>query len=112
MIEEPVVAPQVVVHPEPPQNLRVIQPAVSFVLEPASTPTPQRITTKYRFAENPADLEKAAWVDYTLGGVTVTHTFLSSDLGPKFIYAQFQDNQGVTFNAQPYPYEIELTSIE
>ena len=59
----------------------------------ATNPT-ARTTAKFKYAENPAKLLTAAWLPYTVGGVTIDDfTFSDKTPGPKFIYAQFQDNQ-------------------
>lgn len=76
-------------------------PTLTPGLSPGSSPTAiptavewERTTLKYRFAENPTDLEKAQWSPYEAGGVEVAYDF--PDPKPpetRSIYAQFLDNQ-------------------
>lgn len=82
---------------------------------PVSSPTPTpsvspRLTTQYRFAENPTNLQSAEWLPYTAGGVTVNYTFSNSSVGLKFIYAEFLDNQNNVIRANPFPARITLVA--
>ncbi len=86
-------------------------PTPTTAQDPTPTPTSTpRSTTHFRFAEDPTTLQNAQWLPYTAGGVTVIHTFSQDTPGPKFIYAQFKDNQDNIINAKPYPLQIELVA--
>lgn len=89
-------------------------PTTAATQNPTSTPAETaRLTTLYRFAEDPSEWENddADWLPYTAGGVIVTHTFSKVTPGqPNFIFAQFKDNQRSIINAKPYPARIYFVS--
>lgn len=70
--------------------------------------TPKRITKAYRLAENTEDLANTTWQPYTVGGINVRYTFLNYRIGPKYIYIQFQDDQGKIINTTPLTATIRL----
>ncbi len=77
------------------------------------TPTPPagaRVTTGFRFSERPLDNVTVVAVPFQryYRDIVAPYVFNDARPGTKFIYAQFQDNQGNITNANPYPIQIEL----
>ncbi|MBI2330511.1 hypothetical protein HYU94_03895 [Candidatus Daviesbacteria bacterium] len=66
---------------------------------PSAPPGGSITTTRYRMAESLADLNNAAWVTYTAGGVNIDNfRFADATAGNKFIFVQFEgtDANGAT----------------
>ncbi len=64
---------------------------------PTTVPTQSPVsatTNKFRIAENPADLDAAAWQDYTSAPVTLNFEFKDKTPGQKFIWVEFLDSNG------------------
>lgn len=70
--------------------------------QPPATTLPQT-TKEFRFAESPTDLPVASWQQYAPGTI-ISHKFLDSSTGQKFIFVQFRDSAGaiVKVNGQDY----------
>lgn len=66
------------------------------------TPAP-KIISQVRVAESPANLQTALWKTYTQG-IVLSHTFIDSSPGEKFIFVQFADDKGqiIKINGQDY----------
>ncbi len=73
----------------------------------------ERVTVAFRFSEDVSDFinKDALWQKYP-PAAPVPYTFKDTKLGPKFIYAQFKDNQDNIINANSYPVQIELVAEE
>lgn len=64
---------------------------------PTSTPTPPAVTTvKFRIAENPTDLNTAAWQNYTSHPMPADYEIKDIKPGVKTIWVEFQSSDGKT----------------
>ncbi len=90
-------------------NLRIFQPGSgsrAYESQPAGAgcgrqcnftvqllPSPPPVTTvAFRTAENPADLDKANWQDYTADGMIVPFEFKDASPGVKSVFIQYKDS--------------------
>lgn len=60
-------------------------------------------TTKFRVAESRANLNTAAWEDYTTDSMTKDYVFVDKTPGTKTIFVEFQYSNGRTSNASDCP---------
>ncbi len=70
-------------------------------------------TTSYRVAESPADLDAAAWINYTQQPQKITYHFKDPNtFGAKVIFVQFKDNKGKVSDMKSTTVDYRAPKVE
>ncbi len=70
-------------------------PVISERADDNETSAPVSVILYYRIAENPADLDKASFLDYTASPMTFNYEFKNKTLGKKFIWVEFKSDKSI-----------------